>query len=611
MKKENNLQHPQKEEESRRISNEQLSLANVTNRKELLNFAKLKGYEVQGSRIPLDFYKKEINLVDFARAIGYEYSEKTTNVSQAAFARQRWFYMEKKQMKFPELERDENASSQILISRRSEGPNSPNFKYNEHYYFSQQLAHTGDKKNHGSIVDLVQLHFKADFKDSIKIIENFIYKNNELKENALPFHLSGTAVGQASEVKRLESYYNIRPLSDTSYLNSRGISDETLKSTTFRGRIHNALSDDKKHLNTAFPISSENGLIGFEVRNTDFKSVLDHKNDGFWRSNVDHEKPVKEIFVTESAIDALSQWELKQLQSQQPRTDVQDVYLSTAGSITGRQIDLLQKMLDKGMSRKAMLLSQVPQDAIKDIAQVTSQKDERGQAVLDSNGQVVQVAHVHYNKPEKLTLGFDNDTAGAMLTVKVLGRLQASEFFKVPDKNSALNSSQIDPYRNNKTNIGRLSWSVSPTEKSDGQRETQMIVDYFKEKNIQFKDKLSEGEPFNISKIPSKEGKPLQVEIEFKNISKTWNLAVEAIHKLKFQDSKKLEIARPVLKDWNEDLKAVKGIDEMLKKRYNIYNSVNQFNNIGKQAPKQQVKNQDPLMEEISKAMDRSKRIKL
>jgi hypothetical protein len=287
------------------------------------------------------------------------------------------------------------------------------------------------------------------------------------------------------------------------------------------------------------------------------------------------------------------------------------VYLSTAGSITGRQIDLLQKMLDKGMSRKAMFLSQVPPDAIKDIAHVTSQKDERGRAVLDSNGKVVQVAHVHYNKPEKLSLGFDNDTAGAMLTVKVLGRLQASEFFKVPDKNSALNSSQIDPYRNNKTNIGRLSWSVSPTEKSDGQRETQMIVDYFKEKNIQFKDKLSEGEPFNISKIPSQEGKPLQVDIEFKNITKTWNLAVEAIHKLKFQDSKKLEIASPVLKDWNEDLKAVKGIDEVLKRRYNVYNSINQFNNIGKQAPKQQVKNQDPLMEEISKAMDRPKRIKL
>lgn len=611
MEKENNLQHPQKEDESQRKSNEQLSLANVTNRKELLNFAKLKGYEIQGSRIPLDFYKKEINLVDFARAIGYEYSEKTTNVSQGAFARQRWFYMEKKQMKFPELERDENASSQILISRRSEGPNSPNFKYNEHYYFSQQLAHTGDKKNHGSIVDLVQLHFKADFKDSIRIIENFIYKNNELKEKALPFHLSGTAVGQASEVKRLENYYNIRPLSDTSYLNSRGISDETLKSTTFRGRIHNALSDDKKHVNTAFPISSENGLIGFEVRNTDFKSVLDHKNDGLWRSNVDHEKPIKELSVTESAIDALSQFELKQLQGQQPRTDAQDVYLSTAGSITGRQIDLLQKMLDKGMSRKAMFLSQVPPDATKDIAHVTSQKDERGRAVLDSNGQVVQVAHVHYNKPEKLSLGFDNDTAGAMLTVKVLGRLQASDFFKVPDKDSALNNSQIVPYRNKITNIGRLSWSVSPTEKSDGQRETQMIVDYFKEKNIQFKDKLSEGEPFSISKIPSQEGKPLQVDIEFKNISKTWNLAVEAIHKLKFQDSKKLEIASPVLKDWNEDLKAVKGIDEVLKRRYNVYNSINQFNNIGKEAPKQQVKNQEPLTEEISKAMDRPKRIKL
>ncbi len=620
MENKNQTQQPVNQNENSPQKANSIDLSNVRNRQELLKFATLRGYDVQGTRIPLDFYKKEINLVDFARAVGYEYAEKTQRVSQGAFERQRWFYMEKKQMKFPELERDENASSQILISRRSEGPNSPNFKYNEHYYFSQQLAHSGDKKNHGSIVDLVQLHFKADFKDSIRIIENFVYKNNELKEKALPFHLKGTGVNEASSVKRLESYHNIRPLSDTAFLNSRGISDETIKHPHFKDRIHNSISEDGKHVNTAFPISSENGLIGFEVRNTDFKSVVDFKNDGFWRSNVDHANKVKELTLTESSIDALSKYELKSLQDpsfskNQDGANAkapQEVYLSTAGSITGNQIDLLQKMLDKGLSRKTMLLDQVPKTSLNDVAQVTTQKDERGRAVMDENNKPVQIAHVHYNKPEKLTIAFDNDTAGQMLTAKVLGRLNASDYFKVADKQDALRDTEITTYRNNKTNIGKLSWNVTSDSSEKVDKGVNAIKDHYADLNGKYKDKIAEGEPFKLTQEPLKGGGQT-VEVEFKNINKTWNLAVDSIKELKFQNSKALEISRPILKDWNEDLKAVKGLDDVLKRKFDIYNSVNSFENKD-QSKGNVMQNKEPkddLMQEISKAMDRPKGVRM
>jgi hypothetical protein len=54
-----------------------ISLENVNSRADLSEFAQSKGYQVNQGRIPLDFYKKEVNLVNFARAIGYDFSEKT------------------------------------------------------------------------------------------------------------------------------------------------------------------------------------------------------------------------------------------------------------------------------------------------------------------------------------------------------------------------------------------------------------------------------------------------------------------------------------------------------------------------------------------------------
>lgn len=617
----NNFKEGQSQDQNQSNKAQSLDLSQVTNRKQLLDFANAAGYKTKGSQIPLDFYKKEINMVDFARALGYNYSDKTRNVSPGAFQRQRWFYMEKDQMKYPEAERKENASSQILISRRSEGPTSPNFKYNEHYYFSQNLTHSGERNKHGSIIDLVQLHFKADFKDSIKIIENFVFNNEELKKKALPFHLSGTSVSEGSEVRRLESYHNIRPLTDTSFLNSRGIDNETINHTNFKGSIHNAISENGQNVNTAFPIMGEKGLIGFEVRNHDFKSVIDYKNDGFYRSNVDHQSPVKQLTVMESAIDALSHQELRRLNNSLPGKDSQQVYLSTAGSVSTRQVELMQMMIDKGMSSRAMLLKEVPKENLKDVGRVTWQKDYNGKAVIGQDGKPIEIAHVHYNKPERLQLSFDNDPSGAMHTAKVLGKLKVSDYFKVSKKDDPLINLEIHPYMNKKTNVGRITWQINqPLELSNDAKlnvsASDKIAAHFESLNTTYKDKLSEGEPFQITKAKDPSTKSETVEIEFTNTSRQWNLAVDSIKELKFQNSQKVEILRPVLSDWNDDLKAVKGIDPILKRKYDIFSSVADFdasrkNTIESTTQQNQSTEHDSIEKQISKAMDKPHRIKI
>lgn len=601
-------------------------LSKVSNRKDLLSFAQSKGYDVSNSRIPLDFYKKEINLVDFARALGYEYSEKN-EVSQASFQRQKWFYMDKTKNKFPELERSENQNSQILIGRRSENPSSPNFKYNEHYYFSQNLTHTGDRGNHGSVIDLVQLHFKADFKDTIKIIENFAINNEELKEKSLAFHVSGSDVTQASTTKRLEQYHNIKPLHDTKFLNSRGIENETLSHPYFRGNVHNSTSDDGKHTNTAFPILSEKGLIGFEVRNTDFKSVLDNKNDGFWRSNVDHSKKVKELFVCESALDAISKHEIDSLkvskisknEDNQGSSDKanslqeeekQTVYLSSAGSVTGKQIDLLQTIVDKGLSKKILKLEDIPEREYKNVSVVTHQRDYNGKTMInETTGKPVEIAHLHYNKPEKLSLAFDSDSSGQLYNAKILGKLKVSEFFNAKDENCPLKNSEVVPYVNKKTNWGQLSWNVKNENVGEIDKGVNKIKEHFEKLNGKYENKITEGEPFKLI-VNENENSPNEknVDIKFRNITKAWGLAVDSIKDLKFQGSEKVEIKTPVLDDWNDDLKAIKGIDPVLKRKFDVYESVNNFeSNKGKNLQINKGSG-DEITDEINKMMDKKPR---
>lgn len=589
-------------------------LSKVNNRKDLLSFAKGKGYDVSNSRIPLDFYKKEINLVDFARALGYEYSEKN-EVSQGSFQRQKWFYMDKSQNKFPELERSENQNSQILVGRRSENPASKNFKYNEHYYFSQNLTHTGDRNNHGSVIDLVQLHFKADFKDTIKIIENFAINNKELKENALEFHVSGSNISQASTAKRLEEYHNIKPLHNTEFLKSRGIDEETLKHPYFKGNIYNSTSENKEHTNTAFPIRSEKGMIGFEERNTEWKSVIDNKNDGFWISNVSNEKKTKEVFVCESGIDALSKHEIDNIEKNKSGEDKgkslleqkeQTVYLSSAGSVTGKQIDLLQTIIDKGLSKKIVKLDEIPEKEYKNISVVTHQTDYNGKTVInETTGKPVEIAHLHYNKPEKLTLAFDSDSSGQLYNAKVMGKLKVSDYFKVKDENCPLKNSEIVPYANKKTNWGQISWNVKNEDANQVDKGVSKIVDHFQKLNKEYKNKITEDVPFNVVVNENESNKnEKSVDVKFKNITKSWGLAVDSIKELKFQGSEKMQIKTPVLDDWNDDLKAIKGIDPVLKRKFEVYQSVNNFENRNKDV---QVKkgSGDEITDEINKMMDK------
>lgn len=520
----------------------------IKNRNTLLQFVELRGYSTSNGRIPLDFYKKEVNLVNFAvHALNYQIDSKKTS----RFAdNQRWFYLKRDGMKDRINEDPEHANNSMVIGRKSEHPDSNNFKYNGHYYFSQQIAQSGERS--GSIIDLVRMHYKADFPGALRIIENTIVQNNALKENFDRIEIVQTNVNEKSETRRLNEYHGISPLYDNTFLAKRGISDEILNDARFVSQIKNSTEEGNKHINTAFPISGKHGIIGFEVRNDNFKGVKDQKQDGFWRSVIDRNRPVDAIILNESAIDALSHAQLKD-------TPTNDLYLSSAGNITGRQIDLLQEMIDKGVLAKPFITSEVPPELKDKILFTKEIRDSKNAIQKDKQGNPFTQSYVAINQPKTLVLAFDNDNPGRMLSIKTLGKLSASTFFSNHIE-EGFKDSEVTVYRNH--NNGRVNWQMKSDDEQANNQAVEKIISYFNKANKKGIGKIDDEIPFQIERNKN------NVQLRFKNLEQQWDVVLDSVKELKFANSNKLKIERALTKDFNQDLKGKLGLDLVAKKQY-------------------------------------------
>ncbi len=139
-----------------------------------------------------------------------------------------------------------------------------------------------------------------------------------------------------------------KELSDRSYLHSRGLTDETIDSPAFQGRVFTSQRNNFR--NTAFPLYNERGLASVEQKNKDYRSLLELPKDGIWVSFPTQGKgtPVERLVITESAIDAMSYHQLK-------HDGKNTMYIATAGTVTDRQTELIQKVIDKQQPREVIL----------------------------------------------------------------------------------------------------------------------------------------------------------------------------------------------------------------------------------------------------------------
>lgn len=245
---------------------------------------------------------------------------------------------------------------------------------NQYRYFNR-----GDSADKGTVVDyyassrnLDLSKGSADWKKLYFDMNQFIGYFPEQSARVKPTFVPKAAETVATPVNR---YLDLKPLTNTNYLNSRGLDNRTLNSFEFKDKIFNRDFVNNKngsvYSNTAFPIENQNGFIGANVRNASFNGIYGARQDGVWMSNVNPNNPPSEIFITEAPIDAISYHMLNPVKNEGDR-----LYVASTGSFSQPQINIIQHLIDT-------------------------------------------------HKPDKVILGNDNDAAGKKFNLALLGQLES------------------------------------------------------------------------------------------------------------------------------------------------------------------------------------------
>ena len=137
-----------------------------------------------------------------------------------------------------------------------------------------------------------------------------------------------------------------RPLEDTAYLESRGITKSTIANPQFAGRILNQFHTvqrpglpAKTFVNTAFPAYHEGRVVGLELKGEGFKGQAPESqfSRSLWLSQLPTDGPATHLVVTESALDTLSYAQL--------HPEEKALYASTAGTLTQNKIFEIKRLL--------------------------------------------------------------------------------------------------------------------------------------------------------------------------------------------------------------------------------------------------------------------------
>jgi hypothetical protein len=144
------------------------------------------------------------------------------------------------------------------------------------------------------------------------------------------------------------------PLTDTRYLRSRGLSEETLSSPFFVGRILNQVQagvrgdgEAYKFTNTVFPQLCKDSIVGLEIKANGYKGPAADSlaSAALWLSNTTSKTTT--LVVTPSALDALSHYQLKQ--------PTNALYASTSGQLTENQVAEIKRLVENNAIKTVKL----------------------------------------------------------------------------------------------------------------------------------------------------------------------------------------------------------------------------------------------------------------
>ncbi len=496
----------------------------MSDREDVLKIAKEKGYATKGNYVSdLNFYKKEVNLIQFAEFLGYKVNTEKTgrNLSyNYHFVR----------MDYPDTKEPED---RILVFKNKEGV----------YCFKS--VDGSDLISNGSAIDLAQRRKNCSFGESIQALDKFITKNGLGASN---ISLSPFTVEMGDLDREIKSFNNILPLAKESenYLtNDRCLATETINDEKFKGQILSSeheikipnSEDTKKIINVAFPLRGVRSLeyyveLGdnsfaqaFDVRNRKFKSTEHQSLGSLWRSNFDPKKKIDAIYFGESPIDCMAHFELNKKNLEGKNI----LYMASTGSVQNSQLVMLQ----------------VPFSPLKQ----------------DGTPSPIQA--------DKLVSIFDHDLSGAKHTAMMISSLNHNSFSNSHTGLLADESVKILPSVKNKNNTA----SIIFLKEGNLQDKIVFAQNFSKaldkvNANLTY-DSHPDHQRFKCSVKDMPENK-LFLEVTFHNSSYNFQLMNDFMIKEKFGKNMKFYQECSVLKDWNDDLKAIKKrgpeFDDYLKK---------------------------------------------
>jgi hypothetical protein len=234
------------------------------------------------------FFKQEINLIDFACANGYVINKKKSTRHSVCLAK--------------------GNEDKIIVSRKN----------GIWVYFSVY-----DSTDNGTIIDFVQNKLQKSYMAIFEMLENW-QGTSSSKSYAVP----ETPVYNQNRVQKL--FENCKPIEQHLYLSKRGIDKELLVSERFANTIY---SDNFN--NVVFPQYKDEAVSALELKNKQLHVFAKGSEKTVWQSN--RFKTDTHLYIAETPIDALSYQALFSLSNA--------FYIATSGSPSKSQLDYIRNII--------------------------------------------------------------------------------------------------------------------------------------------------------------------------------------------------------------------------------------------------------------------------
>ncbi len=255
-----------------------------------------------------EYYKAQIDLVEFARWKGYAINLKKTSRNYVVLKKE----------------------GDVIV-----------------VFLNQNTGYQGyfnpvDTKDRGNVLNFEFNRRQGNWREVFGTLDGFL---NELKTGKLKINKTVLQPIPPPTAEYDAAYdFKFQELFDFSYLNQRGITAKTALDDCFRNQIFNKTFtfNGVLYVNTAFPLRNQTGVVAAIVRNAQYNKIERPRGDACWVSNpAVSDADNLTMVVTESPIDALSYHQLFL-----PIPSEKRLYVATAGNLSESQPQYIQYLIE-------------------------------------------------------------------------------------------------------------------------------------------------------------------------------------------------------------------------------------------------------------------------